>query len=162
MNYLKDFFEPAFIEYDVRMSIETVQQRLQELLNSDPDSNESRILYGEITNYEFVLSLIPSDYESAAFSAAIKGTLSEQKVGTTRIEAYIMRDTSTYLTFLFSILAAIACLIIYFMDTKTIKPLIWGTVMLIAGSIFSIWLSNSSVKNVHKKFDAFLVANGII
>ena len=161
INYIKDFFEPKYLNYETRLAQSEILEKLDKILNQESPEFDSEGLSGLITNNGFVMSLISSDAQQANFSAALKGTISELKTGKTKIEVCIVRDSATYMTFFLSIVGAVAYFIMYFNNQEFKKYLIGGFATLIVGTYFSIWFSNRSVRTVQNKFEIFLQKNGL-
>ena len=99
ITFIKDFFEPKFISYEIKLPVNEVLHKFGETLNAESTTNNSQALKGSITDKEFVMSLISIDVQQPNFSAVLRGTISECKSRQTRIDVYILRDSSTYLTF---------------------------------------------------------------
>jgi hypothetical protein len=160
-NYIKAFFEPKFVVYEILLPINEVVQKFEEVLNGE-NASGSEVFKGSIIDNKFNMSLNSVGTQEATFSAALKGSISISNSRQTRIEICIMRDSAAYLTFFLSIMAAAVYFIMYFSNPENTSALFWGVGILVLSSIFSIWFSNSSVKAVQNKFETFIRDIGVV
>jgi hypothetical protein len=138
-----------------------VVAQLQAILNDRQTDLPPKGLMGSIEDNEFTMGIISADH-TASFSATLKGKVVEKRNGISALEVYIMRSSSTYLTFFLSVIAAIIYFIMYFINPTSVEAILWGLGILIFGGLFSIWMSNQSSQRVQKQFEEFLVANQMI
>lgn len=158
---LKNFFEPEFVSYDIKSSKQKVLDQLIDGFYTNENKENHNGLLGDMDGESFIMGTIAAD-NSAMFSASIKGRVTERQSGYSKIEIYIMRNSSAYLTFYLSIIAAFMYLVMYFFNTDVKGYLTWSLGTLIIGSVFSIWISNHSSKTVRKQFELFLEENNLL
>lgn len=158
-HYIKDFLEPKHIEYEIQQSLNDVLKKFDNAFGSEIRETSIKNLSGQINGHEFTMGLMPGE-NGATFSAILKGKIVEKKSRTTTLIIYIMRDSSTYLTFALSIVAAIAYLFMYFND-KSLTALYCSFGSIVIGFTFSIWFSNSSVSTIQKQFESFMETNDL-
>jgi len=158
-HYIKDFFEPKHIEYEIPQSLDDVLKKFDNAFGNQVQETSIKNLSGQINGHEFTMGLMPGD-NGATFSAALKGEIIEKKQRITTLSVDIMRDSSTYLTFGLSIVAAVIYFFMYF-NSKSLTALFWSFGSIIIGFAFSIWFSNNSVSTIQKQFENFMETNNL-
>lgn len=154
-KYITEFFEPKYLEYEVKQSVDIIANKLENIFSNELLHSDIKGLSGQITDEKFIMGIIPGE-DGATFNTSLKGRIITNNTKNSVLQIYIVRGSSTYLTFSLSIIASMIYLIMYFNDNKNLTPIYYSLGSLILGCSFSIWLSNNSVLTIQKQFEIFI------
>jgi len=161
VKYIQDFFEPKALKYEIKLATSKVIEKFNLGLDEGSDTPKIKGLVGTIDKNEFTMGAVSTD-PGGGFNESIRGTLIETRPGITQVNLFIIRSSSSYMTFFLSFLAFILYLGMYYLEHSSKKALVYGFAALILGTLFSIWLSNSALKTLQRQFESFLQANSFI